>query len=178
LKQIQYDETSISTVENPPETAARLSCPQLQQKWASNSGEPASRRAQAFDAGVMRRAMSGQPAASLLLPRRARIKAARDFARARTQGKRIACGCLILNWLPATSTRVGIITGRKLGNAVMRSRARRLLREGFRLHQHELAQPVEVILVARESIRGKPYHAVERDFLSALRQAHLLKKTL
>ena len=121
--------------------------------------------------------MSGQPPVPLKLPRRARIKASRDFARARTQGKRIACGCLILNWLPAASTRVGVITGRKLGNAVVRSRARRVLRESFRLHQHELAQSADVILVARESVVRKNFGEVERDFLSALRQARLLKGT-
>jgi len=121
--------------------------------------------------------MSEQPTVSLKLPRGTRIKATRDFARARAQGKRIACGCLILNWLPAASTRVGIVTGRKLGKAVTRSRARRLLRESFRLHQHELAQPVEVVLVGRQSLAQKKFAEVESDFLSALRQARLLKRS-
>src|SRR3989442_4476044 len=121
--------------------------------------------------------MSDQPKGFLKLPRRARIKAARDFAQARTKGKRIACGCLILNWLPAASTRVGIVTGRKLGKAVARSRARRLLRESFRLHQHELAQTVEVVLVGRQSLAQKNFAEVETDVLSALRQARLLKRS-
>lgn len=112
---------------------------------------------------------------SLKLPRRARIKAARDFARARAQGKRIVCGCVIVNWLPAASTRLGVITGRRLGKAVVRTRARRLLRESFRLHQHELTQPLDLILVARESAARKTFAGVERDFLSALRRAGLLK---
>ena len=33
------------------------------------------------------------------LSRESRIKHGRDFARARTQGKRIANGCLVANWL-------------------------------------------------------------------------------
>ena len=119
--------------------------------------------------------MSGQPPVSLKLPRRARIKASRDFARARAQGKRIVCGCVIVNWLPAAATRVGVVTGRRLGEAVVRSRARRLLRESFRRHQHDLAQPVDLILVARESVVRKNFGEVERDFLSALRRARLLK---
>ena len=114
----------------------------------------------------------------LTFPRAARIKQSRDFARARTKGKRLACGCLILNWLPAASTRLGVITSRKLGDAVARSRARRLLRESFRLHQHQLAGPVDVVLVARPSISGKKFCVVEADFLAALRQARLLKETL
>ena len=60
--------------------------------------------------------------------------------------------------------------------AVTRSRARRLLRETFRLHQHDLRQPVTIVLVARSSILGKQRAEVERDFLSALRKAKLLKE--
>jgi ribonuclease P protein component len=116
--------------------------------------------------------------ASLGLPRARRIKQGRDFARARTQGKRVVSGCLIANWLvlpPGSRSRVGVITGRKIGEAVTRNRARRLLREAFRLHQLHVAQPVDLVLVARPSIVGKPFALVERDFLAALRQAGMLK---
>ena len=116
---------------------------------------------------------------SLGLPRQRRIKQGRDFARAKTQGKRVHSGCLIANWLtlPAGSpTRLGVITARKVGGAVARTRARRLLREAFRLHQLELTQPVDLVLVAQPSIAGKAFVDVERDFLGALRRARLLKE--
>ena len=58
-----------------------------------------------------------------------------------------------------------------------RSRARRLLRESFRQHQHELSQPVELVLVARNSIAGKKFAEVEKDFLAALNRAGLLEMT-
>ena len=88
-------------------------------------------------------------------------------------------GCLIANWKRTSANafpRLGVITSGKIGGAVVRSRARRLLRESFRLHQHELAQPVDLVLVARASIAGKSFAAVERDFLTALRKARLLKQ--
>ena len=91
----------------------------------------------------------------------------------------MAAGCLIANWqlLPGVATsRLGVITSRKLGPAVVRSRARRLLRETFRLHQHELRQPVTMVLVARSSIVGKRLAAVERDFLWAMRRAMMLRE--
>ena len=113
------------------------------------------------------------------LSREIRIKHGRDFARARTQGKRIANGCLVANWLDLAGdgrTRVGVITGRKIGESVQRSRARRLLREAFRLHQRELKHPVDLVLVARPSIVGKSFADVERDFLTALRRGRLLKE--
>jgi ribonuclease P protein component len=123
--------------------------------------------------------MAAATSASLCFPRSRRIKQGRDFARAKLHGKRVVSGCLIANWLvlpPGTPSRLGVITGRKLGGAVMRVRARRLLREAFRLHQRELAQPLDVVLVARSSIVGKAFFAVERDFLAALRQGRLLKE--
>jgi ribonuclease P protein component len=107
-----------------------------------------------------------------------RLKQNRDFARVRSTGQRLVNGCLIANWSalpPGATARLGVVTSGKLGNAVVRSRARRLLRECFRLHQHELAQPVELVLVARASIVGRGLAEVEKDFLTVARKASLLK---
>lgn len=105
------------------------------------------------------------------------IKQGRDFSRVRQDGQRLVYGCLIANWrkLATDSTpRLGVVTSGKLGNAVVRNRARRLLREAFRIHQHDLMQPVDLVLVARASIVGKGFAEVERDFLTTLRKAKLL----
>ena len=114
----------------------------------------------------------------LRLSRATRLARSRDFARVRAQGSRLALGCLIANWQPSAPegrARLGVVTGKKIGGAVHRSRARRLLREAFRRHQHELAQPVDLVLVARHSIAGQPFAAVERDYLNALKRAKLWK---
>ena len=113
------------------------------------------------------------------LGRGSRLRQGRDFARVRGEGQRLALGCLVANWRPAAGgqcARLGVITSRKVGGAVVRNRARRLLRESFRAHQHELAQPVELVLVARPSIAGKSFGQVERDFLTTMRKAGLLKQ--
>jgi ribonuclease P protein component len=109
---------------------------------------------------------------------KARLKNRRDFEGVRQRGERQVCGCLVGNWamLSAGSTsRLGVVTAKKLGNAVVRTRARRLLRESFRQHQHELAGPLDLVLVARASIVGKRFAEVERDFLTMLRKSRLLK---
>jgi ribonuclease P protein component len=111
--------------------------------------------------------------------RSARLKQSRDFGRLRRGGERLANGCLIANWqrLPAEApSRLGVITSGRIGGAVMRSRARRLLREAFRLHQRDLAAPVDLVLVARASIAGRRFSEVERDFLTALRKGRLLNQ--
>jgi ribonuclease P protein component len=106
-----------------------------------------------------------------------RIKQGRDFSRVRQEGQRLVHGCLIANWrkLSADSShRLGVVTSGKIGNAVVRNRARRLLREAFRLHQNDLTQPVDLVLVARNSIVGKAFAEVEKDFLTTVRKAGLL----
>jgi len=116
----------------------------------------------------------------LRLSRQSRLAQSRDFMRLRQRGQRLALGCLIANWsqLPDGSTpKLGVVTGRKIGGAPARSRARRLLRESFRRHQHELARPVELVLVARHSIAGRSFAEVEKDFLAALKRAGLWKMT-
>jgi ribonuclease P protein component len=120
---------------------------------------------------------AGRPS-SLKFSRAMRIKQGRDFARVRREGQRLVTGCLIANWRPLPDggrTRLGVVTGGGVGNAVVRNRARRLLREVFRLHQHDLARPVDLVLVARPSIAAKDFAGVERDVMSTLRKTGLLK---
>jgi ribonuclease P protein component len=123
--------------------------------------------------------MSAPPDNRLRLGRESRLRAGGDFVRLKSKGKRQVQGCLIFNWQPAEvaglrHSRLGVVAGKSIGGAVIRNRAKRLLKEAFRLHQHELAHPVTAVLVARASIVGRDYQQVEGDFLVALRRARLL----
>ncbi len=123
--------------------------------------------------------MAAETPQRLRFGRAMRLKQGRDFARIRQEGERLVLGCLIANWcrLPAeASPRLGVITSAKIGGAVVRARARRLLREAFRLHQHHLATPVDLVLIARQSITGKDLAGVEKDLLTTLRKARLWKE--
>ena len=111
----------------------------------------------------------------LQVSRRRRFSRSSDFARLKEEGRREICGTLILNWLPAKELRLGVVTSRKVGSAVIRSRARRFLREVFRQHQHEVTEPVSMVLVARKSIADLTLETVRRDYLRALSRAKLRK---
>ncbi|MGZ8939665.1 MAG: ribonuclease P protein component [Limisphaerales bacterium] len=127
--------------------------------------------------------MAGEAPAgkSLRLSQAQRLQRSWEFGRTRLEGQRIVKGCLILNWRSADAEtgqgtpRLGVVTSRKIGNAVARSRARRLMREVFRRHQHNLEQPVDIVLVARNSIAAKNYAQVEVDFMAAAKQAKLIR---
>ena len=127
--------------------------------------------------------MAGQaPAGPLLRFSQAqRLQRSWEFGRTRLEGQRVVKGCLILNWRSGAAEagegfpRLGVVTSRKIGNSVARSRARRLMREVFRRHQHDLRGPVDIVLVARQSIAGKSYGQVELDFMAAAKQAKLIR---
>ncbi len=48
-------------------------------------------------------------------------------------------------------TRIGLSVSRKHGGAVKRAKLKRLLREAFRLTQHELPQGIDFILIPRQN---------------------------
>ncbi len=105
-----------------------------------------------------------------------RLCGSREFTRLKKDGERRACGGLLLNWHRSgvgSEVRLGLVTSRRVGGSVVRSRVRRLIREAFRLNQHEISGPVRLVLVARPSIVGKTLPMVERDLRRCLREAGL-----
>ncbi len=113
-------------------------------------------------------------------PRSVRIQASSDFRNNKENGHRLAKGCVLANWqiLPLNcESRLGVVTSRHIGKAVTRNRARRLMRECFRIHKKDLCQPVDLILIARKSIANHGFNFVENDFLELLKKCELLPKS-
>lgn len=69
--------------------------------------------------------------------------------------------------------RVGFTTTRKLGNAVVRNRIRRRLREVARLRLSEIARPGhDYVLIGRDKCLERPFSQLETDLTSALKRLH------
>ena len=82
------------------------------------------------------------------------------FSKLYSKGKKASGKYIVVYALrnyKTADTRLGITTGKKIGKAVQRSRARRLIRESFRLLCAENAwkKPWWIVAVARSSIAEK-----------------------
>jgi len=109
-------------------------------------------------------------------PRSSRLTSARDFRRLFRSGRRLQSGPLRLVWLTegVEGVRYATVTGRKVGNAVVRNRVRRRLRELFRLNRHLFNVPAHLALVAGPGAGELPGNELRRLALELWDRAGLL----
>lgn len=65
--------------------------------------------------------------------------------------------------VPATTPRVGLTAGKVLGNAVLRNRIKRRMREAVRKHIALLTGPVDVVLHPRKTVLEIEFSKLERE---------------
>jgi ribonuclease P protein component len=70
--------------------------------------------------------------------------------------------------------RVGFVTSRRLGSAVVRNRVRRRLREIVRQHQHDLRKDFWIVLIAKRDAANASYRTLEDEWLRLARRASIL----
>ena len=114
------------------------------------------------------------------LGRARRLTRSSEFRNAYDQGRRYAGRFMVL-WLRAgegASLRLGVVTSRKVGGAVARSRGRRLLREAYRRNRYRLSGAFDVVLVARSDLLKAKWDEIVDDLLTLAKRAGLLTEKL
>ena len=76
------------------------------------------------------------------------------------------------NHLPVN--RLGITTGKKLGHAVVRNRARRRLREVYRLNESLFKPGYDIVVVARSRCVTADFQKLTKAYLSLAQKAGIL----
>jgi ribonuclease P protein component len=105
------------------------------------------------------------------------LKENHEFRRTYQKGKSAVSGSMVLycrkNRLG--HNRLGLTASTKLGHAVVRNRARRRLREVYRLHLEEMRPGYDIILVARGRTVRCSWKELNDTFLKLCRKLDLLE---
>lgn len=110
------------------------------------------------------------------MERRIRLRRSADVERVRREGQAWYHPLLVLLAAqnPEGQTRIGVLAGRRVGKAVARNRARRLLREAARRLYPRLAPGWDLLLIARPPIVDVKEPQVEEALRQLAHQAGLL----
>ena len=192
----QLYETHLPILQAHAQTAARVSRPNENQGGTRLSLAAQAAGTQAAAAGgrgdSVRPAHAGvgssQPDSSpgregpvarmrLRFPKAARLTQAAEFRRVKAGGESFHGKLLILSVLKRpglAETKIGLITTRRLGNAVTRNRTRRRIREIVRGALPRMARGVHLVVIARKNAADAPFEEIRNEWLRLANRAALL----
>lgn len=102
-----------------------------------------------------------------------------DFQKVYRYGKSAANQQFVLYKLAKpgqAELRLGVSVSKKLGNAIVRNRLRRMMKEIVRHHLNEWTGGVDIVIIARKPITDLDYAAMERALLHVARRSSLMKR--
>ena len=118
---------------------------------------------------VARRAGGSSPG----FPRQRRIRKRREFSSVFDSGQRIHGRFFTFLLLPTTldRSRLGIVASRKIGGAVQRNRAKRLIREMFRTEVRlSSTGAIDLVVIPRRELLDAEFQAALQDFRNTVRR--------
>ncbi len=100
-----------------------------------------------------------------------------DFTRIYKRGKSVGERYIVLFYRRNNLSykRIAFLASKKVGNSVRRNRARRLMRENYRLMKDDIKEGYDLIFIARNSINDRKCQDVGRSMRNAVRKAKLFK---
>jgi ribonuclease P protein component len=155
----QSNEAHLSAESRTTKAETRFSCP-YEDEWRaerasspSGEGSQASRGVRGFQVVVELRTDR--------LRRSDRLLDSRDYRRVSRQGSRAASNSFVLLLAPGRGSepdgrspgglRLGLTVSRRVGNAVVRNRVKRRIREWFRRLGEDAASDLDLVVIARRS---------------------------
>lgn len=95
------------------------------------------------------------------------LKKSRDFQKVYNQGTSYANKYLVMYVLKngTNCNRIGISVSKKVGNSVIRHRITRLIREGYRLQEDMFNSGLDIVVIARVSVKNASFWDVKKSLL-------------
>lgn len=109
-----------------------------------------------------------QEAECLTLPKSARLLKRQEYKQVVSEKNRFIGQNLVIDYRVgfASSPKIGITTSRSFGKAVQRNRFKRLVREAFRLNQHQIFPSVEMAILPKKGVTSYTLSEITSDFLT------------
>ena len=103
-------------------------------------------------------------------PKESRILRSREFRRVQKNGRKWKSRDFLFLYLPnqKNQVRIGLVVSKKVGNAVVRNRVKRRLREIFRSKIHSYLKGVDIVVIVFSSFVEKELPCIEEQCKRAL----------
>ena len=107
------------------------------------------------------------------------LKKNRDFQNVYKKGKSYANKYFVMYVLAnnTTQNRIGISVSKKVGNSVIRHHITRLVREAYRLQEDMFNSGLDMVVIARNSAKGKGYQEISSALMHLGKLHGVLKET-
>lgn len=113
------------------------------------------------------------------MQKKLRLRNRADFNRVYRHGKSFANYQFVVYWFHKPEIeqfRLGISASKKIGNAVMRNRMRRMVKEIVRLHAAQIVDHIDMVFIVRKGATTLSYQEMEKSVMHVLKKASLIKR--
>ena len=106
------------------------------------------------------------------------LRGKENFSRIYKKGNSVGGKYVVIFYLQNNLpyNRTAFLASKKVGNSVSRNRARRLMKEAFRLRNFELVSGYDLIFIARNTISSKKCDDVKQSLENSLSKTGVIKK--
>ena len=100
-----------------------------------------------------------------------KIRKRSEYLEVQSIGRRFGQPRLLIMYTPSNcgqgtgKNKFGITVSRRVGNAVVRNRVKRRIREVIRHHSASLCGSWKIVVIARTRASNASFHSLEKDFL-------------